>query len=259
MTYQFIKVEVEDRITRITINRPEVLNAIHPPTSAEIGRALDEFESDETTWAAILTGAGDKAFSAGNDLKVTASGEIFSELSWKGGFGGITDRHDMVKPIIAAVNGLAVGGGFEMALACDFLIASENATFAFPEPRVGLAAWAGGLHRLPRAIPYKYAMGMILSGKRIDAQEAHRIGLVMEVVPQEKLMDSAMAWASEILQGAPISVRLSKQAASMYCHLPLEEAMHQKPPLWDAFVNSEDIKEGPKAFAEKRKPHWKGK
>ncbi len=259
MTYQFVKVETADHVTTVTINRPEVMNALHPPAHVELGQVFDEFDADDSAWVAIVTGEGERAFSAGNDLKVTASGQMFPDLKWKGGFGGLTTRYDLNKPVIAAVNGVAMGGGFEIALACDIIIASDNAVFALPEPRVGLVAGAGGMHRLPRMVPFKYAMGMMLTGKRIDAMEAARIGLVSEVVAPSKLMEAAMRWAGEIKECAPLSVRLTKQSAMRNYHLPVQEALESKAPLFDTFLNSEDKIEGPLAFAEKRKPNWKGR
>src|SRR5215207_1404273 len=159
----------------VTINRPEVMNALHPPASAELSTVCDEFAADTELWVAILTGAGDRSFSAGNDLKYTAANA--NQMTrprgpMRGGFGGITSRFDLFKPTIAAVNGWAMGGGCEMALACDIVIAAENARFGLPEPRVGLFAGAGGVHRLPRQIPLKIAMGMMLTGKAIEAAEA---------------------------------------------------------------------------------------
>lgn len=258
MTHQFIQAETSNHITTITITRPEVMNALHPPANAELGQAFDDFAADEDAWVAIITGSGQQAFSAGNDLKVAASGETF-DVRISGGFGGITNRHDLFKPVIAAVNGLALGGGFEIALACDIILASENATFGLPEPRVGYVAAAGGIHRLPRFIPHKIAMGMLLRGKPIDAMEAHRLGLVNEVLAPEALLETARSWAREISECAPISVRLSKQAALMNLHLPLEEAMRTPVPLTETWLKSEDFREGPLAFAEKRKPVWKGR
>jgi len=258
MPYQFINVETKDRITTITINRPEVMNALHPPANFELGQAFDAFAADDNAWIAILTGAGEKAFSAGNDLKVTASGQRF-DLKISGGFGGITNRHDLAKPVIAAVNGLALGGGFETALACDIIIASENASFGLPEPRVGLVAGAGGMHRLPRMIPQKIAMGMMLRAKPIAARHAEKLGLVNEVVPLEDLMPTALRWAHDILECAPLSIRLTKQGAMRNLHLSVQEALATPAPLFQTFFDSEDRKEGPKAFAEKRKPNWKGR
>jgi crotonobetainyl-CoA hydratase len=258
MTYRFIQVESAQHITTITINRPEVMNAIHPPTSEELGHAFDAFATDDEQWVAIVTGAGSQAFSAGNDLKVAAAGEKF-DVKLSGGFGGITDRHDLWKPVIAAVNGVALGGGFEIALACDILIAADNAVFGLPEPRVGFVAAAGGMHRLPRLIPHTVAMGLLLRGKPIDAQEAYRLGLVNEVTPQAAVMDTARTWAREIMECAPVSVRLSKQAALLNLHLPLEQAMHTDVPLTKVWRDSHDLREGPLAFAEKRKPHWQGR
>ena len=156
-------------------------NALHIDAHFELNKVFDDFSADPEQWVAIVTGAGDKAFCAGNDLKWQAAG---GKRGWdKGGFAGLTSRFDCDKPIIAAVNGVAMGGGFEIALACDLIIASENATFALPEPRVGLAALAGGVHRLPRQIGLKRAMGMILTARHVSAKEGLELGFVNEVVP----------------------------------------------------------------------------
>src|SRR5216683_4948440 len=185
MKLEFIKYEKRDHIAWVTINRPEVMNALHPPCHEELSSIVDDFEADEASWVMILTGAGDKAFSAGNDLKWTAKHGV-PKLP-KGGFAAITRRFDIVKPIIAAVNGFALGGGFEIALACDIIIAADHARFGLPEPRVGLMAAAGGVHRLPRHVPLKIEMGMMMTGRHITAAEAHRWGLVNEVVALKDL------------------------------------------------------------------------
>ena len=256
---EFCKVEREERLWIVTINRPEVMNSLHPPANTELGAVFDDFAADDSAWVALLTGEGDRAFSAGNDLKYTASGE--GELSvGELGFGGLTGRYDLWKPVIAAVNGVAMGGGFEIALACDLIIASDKAVFALPEPRVGLAALAGGMQRLPRQIGLKPAMSMLLTGRRVPAAEGEALGFVNEVVPHDELMAAARRWAGEILACAPLSVRASKQVALQSLdHASLEEACSTHYSEVATLLKSEDLREGPRAFAEKRPPVWKGR
>jgi len=263
MGFQFIRVEKKDHMWVVTINRPEVLNSLHPPACRELDEAFNEFSTDPEAWVGILTAAGNKAFCAGNDLKWQAEhgGEAVRKgiKNLKGGFGGITARFDCFKPLIAAVNGFALGGGFELALACDIILAADSASFGLPEPRVGLMAGAGGVHRLPRQIPYHLAMGLLLTGRRITAKEAFRLGLINEVVPLEDLMPAAERWAGEILECAPLSVRACKAAAIKGLGLALDQALRTEFEEVNAMRQSEDFVEGPKAFAEKRKPRWKGR
>ena len=194
MSGQYSKVETDGRLMIVTINRPEVYNACHPMANEELVAAFDEFGANPDLWVAIITGAGDKAFCAGNDLKYHA--EIQKKTGKRPqhpakGFGGLANRFDMEKPVIAAVNGVAMGGGFEIALACDIIVASDKATFALPEPKVGLAAGAGGMQRLSRMIPLKKAMGMMLTGRHVPAKEGFELGFVTEVVPHAELMTAA--------------------------------------------------------------------
>ncbi|MBI4298181.1 MAG: enoyl-CoA hydratase/isomerase family protein [Chloroflexi bacterium] len=259
MAYQYILYEKRERIAHVTINRPEVRNAMHPPANQELAEILHDFRDDPEVWVAILTGAGDKAFSAGMDLKYSAEQQGRPRSSQSAPLPGLTSGFVCWKPIIAAVNGFAMGGGLETALACDIIIAADHAQFALPEPRVGLTAGAGGMHRLPRQVPLKQAMGMLLTGRRINAQEAFRIGLVNEVVPFPELMPAAERWAKEILECAPLSVRASKQVAMSSLGWPLEVSMSRTFDGQRAASESEDSKEGPRAFAEKRSPQWKGR
>jgi enoyl-CoA hydratase/carnithine racemase len=255
----FSTTERDGHVFIVTINRPEVMNALHPPANAELSDVFDEFAADPDLWIAIVTGAGERAFSAGNDLKYQASGGDRSGQP-SSGFGGITSRYDLTKPLIAAVNGVAMGGGFEIALACDLIIAAENARFALPEVRVGLAALAGGLHRLPRTIGPKRALGMILTGRHVPAQEGYDLGFVNEVVPEGEAVAGARRWADLILEASPMSVRASKQA--VYQGLEqggVQAAERGSYPAVTEMVKSEDFIEGPQAFAEKRTPNWKGR
>jgi crotonobetainyl-CoA hydratase len=255
---EFCRVEREGRLLVVTMNRPEVMNALHPPANFELEKVFDGFVADPELWVAIVTGAGERAFSAGNDLKFQASAGAKLEIP-RTGFGGLTARFDNPKPVIAAVNGVAMGGGFEIALACDLIVAAEAATFALPEPRVGLAALAGGVHRLPRQIGLKRAMGMILTGRRVSAREGFELGFVNEVVPAPELLAAARRWAGAILECAPLSVRASKEAALAGLDRPLDEAMSARYEGLARMVRSEDFLEGPRAFAEKRPPQWKGR
>jgi crotonobetainyl-CoA hydratase len=256
--YEFCKVEDEGRIRIVTLNRPEVMNALHTIASHELEKVWDDFAANPDLWVGIVTGAGERAFSAGNDLKVQAAGK--RGPSAKTGFAGLTSRFDLDKPLIAAVNGIAMGGGFETALACDILIAAENAIFALPEPRVGLIAGAGGVHRLPRIIGPKRAMGMMLTGRRVSAKEGFELGFVNEVVPQGEALAAAKRWANLILECSPMAVRATKQAAMRGLDEPtLAAALGTMYPAQKANVESQDYIEGPKAFSEKRKPNWQNK
>lgn len=257
---EYTEVARDGRILTVTINRPEVMNSLHPMANQELESVFDEFCADPDLWVAIITGAGDRAFSAGNDLKFQAKEGGGAVTGPKSGFGGLTSRYDNYKPIIAAVNGVAMGGGFEIALACDLIIASEKAVFALPEPRVGLAALAGGMHRLPRQIGLKHAMGMMLTGRRVSAEEGLALGFVNEVVAPADLMDAARRWADQIIECAPLSVRATKQSAMEgLAHGSIADAMAGRYDQVHAMLKSEDFVEGPRSFAEKRSPNWTGR
>jgi enoyl-CoA hydratase/carnithine racemase len=259
MAYQYVRVERDGPITTITLNRPEVMNALHSDAHFELAEVFDAFAADPEQWVGIVTGAGERAFSAGNDLKHQATGGKMG--SPPSGFAGLTSRFDLNKPLIAAVNGVAMGGGFEIALACDIIIASETAVFALPEPRVGLAALAGGMHRLPRAIGLKRAMGMVLTGRRVSAKEGEALGFVNEVAAPSELLAVARRWAGLICECSPMSIRASKEAVMKGLDEPTLEAAIKgqiRYPAVAAMFTSADFVEGPMAFAQKRAPNWKG-
>lgn len=256
----YISVSVSDRITTITLNRPAVMNAINHAMHHELQAAFDDFANDDEQHICVVTGTGDKAFCAGSDLKAAiAEGPQDYPAN---GYAGLIERFDLDKPVIAAVNGLALGGGFEVALACDIIIASDNASFGLPEPLVGAVALGGGLHRLARQIGLKQAMGMVLTSRRVSAAEGMGLGFVNAVVPAADLQAETDRWCKQILRGSPMSIRASKQAM----HHGLEEsgvaaamANQSDYPAFAAWKDSEDAQEGPRAFAEKRSPRWKGR
>ena len=250
--------ERNGHILTVTLNRPERMNALHSPAHFELDKIFTDFENDPDLWVAIVTGSGNKAFSAGNDLKWQAEGHTTGRPD--SGFAGLVSRYTMQKPLIAAVNGLAMGGGFEVALACDIIIAAENAFFALPEPRVGLAALAGGLHRLSRQIPMKQAMGMILTGRRVMAEEGYKLGFVTQVVPKGNALAGALSWAEQILECSPVSIRTSKDVVNRGDEFAsVREAFEADYQSVRDMQNSLDFIEGPLAFSEKRAPDWKGR
>jgi crotonobetainyl-CoA hydratase len=261
MRYEFIRVEARGQITTVVLNRPQVLNAIHRPMHAELQSAFDAFAAAADQRICVVTGAGERAFCAGSDLKAAAVAEAPDEAYPEHGYAGLIQRFNLDKPVIAAVNGFAFGGGFEIALACDLILASEYARFSLPEPLVGAVALGGGLHRLARQVGLKQAMGMILTGRQVAADEAFRLGFVNEVVPHRELPAAVERWCAQILKCAPLSIRASKETVMRGLdEICLEEAIrHQdRYPGYAAWKTAEDTREGPRAFAEKRPPVWRG-
>jgi len=250
--------ERRGRVEVLTINRPEARNAINGDVSVAMAAALDALEGDDGCSVVVLTGAGDKAFSAGMDLKAFASGEGGAIMGGTGGFGGITQRQ-FPKPIIAAVNGAALAGGCEIMLSCDLVVAADHATFGIPEAKRGLVAGAGGLIRLPKRLPIAIALELALTGDSIDASRALQLGLVNRVVPAARLMDEALALADVIAENAPLAVRWSKYVMVRAAGVSEEEGWKLNAEAVAAVFTSADAMEGPVAFAEKRKPNWQGK
>ncbi|MFZ1062183.1 MAG: crotonase/enoyl-CoA hydratase family protein [Acidimicrobiales bacterium] len=239
----------------LTINRPEARNAMNRAAALALGDALDDCESNDDIWVVVLTGADNKAFSAGMDLKAYATGEF--PITEKG-FGGITKR-DFPKPLIAAVNGSALAGGFEMMISCDMVIAADHAKFGIPEAQRGLIAGAGGLIRLPKRVPLAVAYEMALSADPIDAQRAYELGLVNRVVPGDQVLDVAIALAERIAKNAPLAVRTSKRVMRESIELSEADAWALNDAAFGVIGSSADALEGAIAFAEKREPHWQGK
>ena len=255
------------KVLKIIFDRPPV-NAINRAASADLYDAFAELRDDDGLAVGIVTGGGDRIFSAGWDLKEVAAGAegLDGEAEPQpGGFAGNTELWDLHKPLIAAVNGLAVGGGFELALGCDLIIAADHAAFSLPEMQRGFLADAGAMQRLPRRLPYHIAVEMFLTGRSMGAEEAARWGLVNKVVPAAALMDEAHALAARIAEGAPLAIQACLEVLQAIEMTPLEDAMKRtKPgrsglPMYEKMMASQDAIEGPIAFAEKRKPNWKGR
>ncbi|HJO82601.1 MAG: enoyl-CoA hydratase-related protein [SAR202 cluster bacterium] len=266
MAYENIIYEKRDHIAYLTFNRPERRNAIDPPTQIETWNALNDFRNDNDSWVVILTGTGDQAFCAGADLKWRTENPDESP-PWESNYQSDINRigpagalpTEIWKPMIAAVNGFAVGGGMEMTLHCDIVIASEHAQFGVPEIRhAGGLPGGGGIFRLPRQVPYKVAMWMLLSGQYMSAQYMHSVGYVNEVVPHAKLMETAEAYARLLTANPPIGVQTSKEVALRSLDLPLDHPRTAWEYLWEGTTakmrNSEDSQESRRAWLEKRPP-----
>ena len=266
MSYEYFRYEVpRPHVAWITIDRPDVANAVHTPAHVEWSSILDRIAADDDIWLAVFTGAGDRSFCAGRDLKhlsavqqegpdaVRANNETMASVT------RLIDRHDYPKPLIARVNGAARGGGFEVALACDLVVAADHATFGLPEPRRGIYAGGGGVHRLPRQMPLKLAMEYLLTGRTMTADEALAHGLVNRVAPLADLDRAVNELIDEIMACAPLSVRATKQAAMRGLESGLGEALSARYPAVIEMMASDDAKEGPLAFSEKRAPNWTGR
>ncbi|KIN66212.1 Enoyl-CoA hydratase [Sulfitobacter noctilucae] len=259
MSYEFITTEKKGHILVVTMNRPDVYNAVHVDMHNEMADCWDAFAADQDLWVAVLTGAGDKAFCSGNDLKATAAGGSKAKMT-ESGFAGLSSRFDLEKPIIAAVNGFAMGGGFETALSCDIILASEKAKFALPEVKVGFFAAASGVQRLSRYVGRLAAQEMMYTGRTILADEALAMGCVNEVHPHDELMDKAMEKAEQLCTVSPSAVKATKRVMNdMYARDGFADSIAYSREVIADLSKTEDFKEGVNAFVEKRAPNWVNK
>ena len=256
-----VKFAIKDNVAYVTIDRPERMNAVDQPTEEALEKIWCEIEGNKNIYCVVLTGSGEKAFSAGADMKSPGNYtglEYWAHLS-ANGFGGIALRDTLNVPVIARVNGLALGGGFEMILGCDIVVATHDSSFGLPESRVGRLALAGGMVLLQRQIPEKIASGIILSGRRISASEAYQYGLVNNVVARESLDATVQSWVDDIKRCAPLSVRALKDTIRNTAHMKPKEAQFYRSETLVAALVSNDSEEGVQAFIEKRPPLWSGK
>lgn len=261
-----VRYRKDGHVAHVCLNRPDRLNAMDLRMHEELRAVWDDFESDQDSWLAVLTGAGDRAFSSGQDLRELAAriragsaGQSTFGSRGKPGWPRLTERFGLTKPVIAKVRGVALGGGFELALACDIIVAAENATFGLPEARLGLMSGAGGLFRLTRQAPFRVAMGHLLTGRPMSAARACELGLINEVVPADQLDSCVDGWVRDVLRCAPLAVRAIKEVAVNSATLPLADAFTAEYPAERARMASADAAEGPLAFAEKRDPVWRGR
>ncbi|MEU6572717.1 enoyl-CoA hydratase-related protein [Streptomyces sp. NPDC046805] len=257
-----VRFEVADHVARVTIDRPKVLNAVDPKTHQRLGEIWESIERDPGIRAVVLTGGGSRAFCTGADMSAAAVDKTGLEY-WAGldpaGFGGLSLRTTLDVPVIARVNGFALGGGMEMVLGCDIVIAAESAQFGLTEPRVGRIPLDGGVTQLVRRLPHTQAMGLLLTGRRARAAELAGMGLVNEVVPDGELDAAVDRWVADILACAPTSLRAIKQMVQRTGHLTSQEARATRLPALMAALDSEDSREGVRAFQEKRPPNWPGR
>lgn len=258
-----VRYDKRGHVAYITLDRPQALNALDLRTHAELAAIWGDFEQDDNLWLGVLTGSGERAFSVGQDLKELVrrnqDGVPPSSFGSAGGTGWprLTERFSMSKPLIARVNGYALGGGFELALACDIIVAAEHAEFALPEARLGLIAGAGGVFRLTRQLPTKTAMGYLMTGRRLSAERAYQLGLVNEVAPMAELDACVERWVDDVLRSAPLSLRAIKEVAQKSSTMPLDQAFQARYEWEDRRRASSDCLEGPRAFVEQRPPAWK--